>query len=92
MFMSAFADVCEDEPLPLIILVKGGDTSKWEELAQAALPMLVRPEKFSLEERNRMANHFRRALKGDFLIEDDNGSEWNGQDYEPGECLEWGDE
>jgi hypothetical protein len=83
--MGVFDHDCPDEPLPLVILIKGSDTAPWETLAKAAIPMLLRPEKFSLQQRNEVAEKFRQALQG----------EWNGdeldheQDYQPGECLDW---
>jgi hypothetical protein len=91
--MSVFAEVPPDEPLPLIILVKGDDIKRWEALAQATIPMLLRPEDFPQVERCRMAQSLRLAMGREFDAEEAEGA-WNEQpaDYEPGECLEWGDE
>ena len=82
--MSVFEELSFDEPLPLIILVKGGSTENWEALAQAAIPMLLRPENFSPEQRSQVAKNFRLALQGEF--------EGDEPEYEPGEYLEWGEE
>ena len=82
--MGVFDHDCPDEPLPLIILVKGSDTERLRTLARQAIPMLLRPESFSLPERSQAADNLRLALEGE--------CEGNEVDYEPGECLEWREE
>ena len=79
--MGVFDRDCPDEPLPLLILVKGRDTERLQTLAQQAIPMLLRPENFSLQERSHLANNFRLALEGEWASDK--------QDYEPGECVDW---
>ena len=63
--MSAFEELTLDEPLPLIILVKGSDITRVEKLVKDAIPMLLRPEDFSLQQRSQLAENFRLALGGE---------------------------
>lgn len=64
--MSAFEELSLDEPLPLIILVKGDSTYQWEALAQAAIPVLLRPHDFPSAQRKQIAQSLRQLLEGDF--------------------------